>query len=146
MDLFSKNSDVNDYAVFSRRLVIPFSIVHNATPANKVVSDDLNAAMYIATQGQTAAAAAVDSGTNFITPTDSTGNFGVLFASGDKVLKVLRVSVDMTSSGTATCTLEGASNTGVTASNNIAVSVTSNQNLSTTDLTGSFSIDYILAE
>lgn len=143
---FNKNAAVEDYKVKSERLCIPFSIVHSATPANKTNSNDLSGAMVLSLEGQTAAATAIDSGTNFTTPTDSTGIFGVLLYNLGTVAKVLRVSADMLSSGTATVALVGASTSGVTASGNIAVSVDSSVSLASTDLSGTISIDYIISK
>lgn len=136
------NAQVEDYRIKANRICIPFTIVHNATPASKTVSNDLSAACYIATEGLTAAAAAVDSGTNFTTPADATGIFGILLANVGTVKKVTRVAVDMLSSGTVAVTLKGASSSGVTASGNIAVSVDSSLDLSAVDLSGTLTIDF----
>lgn len=142
----AKNSAVLDYSIKSERLCIPFSIVANATPASKSYSSDLAPAMVLAMEGSTAAAAAVDSGTNFTTPTDITGIFGVLVHSLGTVRKLLDVSVVNLSSGTATVARVGASSTGVTASGNIAVSIDSSVSLATTNLTGTLVIDYIISK
>lgn len=139
---YAKNSPVNDYQVKQNRLCIPFTIVHNATPASKTNSNDLPAAMTLACEGQTAAAAAIDSGTNFSTPTDSTGVFGVLIANLGTVNKVLKAEAAMLSSGTAAVSLSGASSSGVTASGNIAVSVDWSGSLATTDLSATMIVDY----
>ena len=144
MSLLSKNSQVNDYEIRSRRLCIPFSITHNATPASKTTAVDLPEALTLATEGLTAAAAAIDSGTNFTTPTDSTGIFGCLVSGCGTVSKLLKAEVVHLSSGTATLTKVGASSTGVTASGNIAVSIDSSLDLSMTDLSGTLVVDYII--
>lgn len=136
------NSAVEDYRIKSNRLCIPFTIVFNATPASKVVSNDLSAACYVVTEGLTAAAAAVDSGTSFTTPVDATGIFGVLIANCGTVKKLTKVSVEMLSAGTVAVTLKGASSSGVTASGNIAFSVDSDQNLATTSLSGTIVVDF----
>lgn len=141
-----KNSAVDDYVIKSARLCVPFSIVHAATPANKTNSNDLPAAMVLALEGQTAAAAAIDSGTSFTTPTDSTGVFGILLYNLGTVAKLKRAAVDNLSSGTVAVTNVGASSSGVTASGNIALSVDWSGNLATTDLSGTVSVDYIISK
>jgi hypothetical protein len=143
---YEKIASVLDYSIKSQRLCIPFSIVHNATPASKTNANDLPAALILALEGQTAAAAAVDSGTNFATPTDSTGVFGILLANVGKVKKVLKYEVVGLSSGTIVLTPEGASSTGVTISKNIAISADSSLDLSATDLSGVLCVDFIIAQ
>ncbi len=144
MSYFNKTSAVLDYVTKSERLCIPFAIVHSATPANKTNSNDLGAAMVLALEGQTATAAAIDSGTNFTTPVDSTGIFGILLYSLGTISKLLNQEVKYLSSGTATVTKVGASSTGVTASGNIAVSIDWDGSLATTDLSATLVVDYIL--
>lgn len=145
MAYFQKTAAVQDYQTKSSRLCIPFAIVHNATPASKTNSNDLSAAMVLALEGQTAAAAAIDTGTNFTTPVDSTGIFGILVYSLGTISKLLKSETINLSSGTCTTTAVGASSTGVTASGNIAVSIDWNGNLATTDLSATLCIDFILA-
>lgn len=140
---FQKNSQVDDYATKSQRLCIPFAIVFNATPASKTNSSDLPAALTLALEGQTAAAAAIDSGTNFTTPVDSTGIFGMLVSSLSPVSKLLKVEMIDLSSGTVALTRVGASSSGVTASGNIAVSADWSGSLATTSLSATLCIDYI---
>lgn len=138
----NKNAQVKDYSIKEERLCVPLSIVHNATPANKTNASDLSAAMTLALEGQTAAAAAIDAGTNFATPTDSTGVFGILMSNLGTVNKLLKSEVVNLSSGTAVVTPAGASASGVTASGNIAVSVDWSGSLATTDLSTTLCIDY----
>jgi hypothetical protein len=137
-----KNSAVEDYKLREKRLVIPFSITGNATPASKVVSNDLPAAMVLSTEGLTAQAAAIDSGCNFTTPVDANGIFGILAYNLGTVEKLLDVQLVNLSSGTATISRKGASSTGVTASGNIAVSIDSSLDLSMVNLSGHLVIEY----
>lgn len=140
--LFQKNPSVENYMIAEERLCIPFAIVHNATPASKTYSSDLSAALVLSMEGLTAQAAAIDSGTNFITPVDSTGNFGILLYNLGTVAKLLKSETINLSSGTCTTTAEGASNTGVTASGNIAVSIDWSGSLAATDLSATVCVDY----
>lgn len=136
---------VQEYVISSQRLVIPFAIVANATPANKSQSNGLGAAMILALQGQTAAAAAIDSGTNFTSPSDSSGTFGILLYNLGQVLALQDFNVKSLASGVLTAqtvTAVGSSNTGVTASLNIALSVSGASSLATTSFNGYVSVDY----
>src|ERR1700761_5753694 len=134
MSYFIKQSaQAEDYAVKSQRLCIPFSIVHNATPASKTTSNDLPQVMVLDLQG-ILAADAIDPGCNFPTPTDSTGVFGILLYSLGTVYKLHKYEMFGLSSGTVVLTPEGASSTGVTASGNIAVSADWSGSLASTDL------------
>jgi len=137
-----KNSGVEDYKLREKRLAVPFTITFNATPASKTHASDLSAAMTLATEGLTAAATAIDTGTTFTTPVDANGIFGVLMSSLGTVEKLLDVQLVNLSSGTATVTRKGASTTGVTASGNIAVSVDWSGDLSSTSLTATLIVDY----
>lgn len=143
---FYKNASALDYSLRSERLCIPFSIVFNATPASKTNSNDLGDCLVLACEGQTAAAAAIDSGTNFTTPVDSTGIFGALVYNLGTVKKLLRYDVFGLSSGTATITAVGANSTGVTASGNIAVSIDWSGTLVTTSLSATLILDFIISK
>lgn len=142
---FHKHAGAEDYALRCARLLIPFSITFNATPASKVTAVDLAGVAVLATEGQTAAAAAVDSGTNFTTPVDATGIFGVLLANLGTVEKLLDAQILQLSSGTATISKKGASSSGVTASGNIAVSIDSSLDLSAVSLSAVLAVDYRIA-
>lgn len=137
-----KNAQVEDYKLREKRLAVPFTITFHATPASKLHATDLAGAMYLSTEGLTAAATAVDSGTSFTTQVDANGIFGILLANLGTVDKLLDVQLVNLSSGTATVTRVGASSTGVTASSNIAVSIDWNGNLATTSLTATLIVDY----
>lgn len=144
MSYFQKNGAVEDYCVKAQRLCIPFAIVHNATPASKTNSNSLGQAMVLSLEGQTATATAIDSGTNFTTPVDSTGIFGVLLYNLGSVAALTNATTFNLSSGTAAVSLVGASSTGVTASGNIAISIDWSGSLATTDLSGVVIVDYQL--
>lgn len=140
---------VQDYKLKERRLCIPFTITGNATPASKLVGQDLQV-MYVRTQGLTAAADAVDAGGNFASPDDATGVFGILFAPGKPARKVLRIAVEQRNGSSATnkvqvTALKGASTTGVTASGNLAFDVTcAGLNLTNENFDGVAIIEYVI--
>jgi len=146
MSSFNKNAAVEDYKVKSEFLMVPFSIVFHATPASKTSSSALSAALTISTEGLTAAATAIDSGTSFTTPVDANGIFGLLLSQLGTVSTLTKVEVIDLSSGTCTVTRKGASSTGVTASGNIAVSVDWNGDLATTSLTATLCVHYQISK
>lgn len=146
MSHFNKTPAVEDYIIKSERLCVPFAIVYHATPASKTYSSDLPASMTLAMEGLTAAAAAIDSGTSFTTPVDSTGIFGVLLSGLGTVSKLLKVEMIDLTSGTVALTKVGSSSTGVTASGNIAVSADWSGSLATTSLGATFIVDYIISK
>lgn len=146
MSYYQKNQAVNDYAIKMQRLCVPFAIVHHATPASKTYSSDLPAAMTLSLEGLTAAATAIDSGTSFTTPVDSTGIFGILMSQLGTVSKLHKAEVIGLSSGTCTVAFKGASTSGVTASGNVAVSVDWSGDLSSTDLSATACFDYIISK
>lgn len=141
-----KNAQMEDYKLREKRVIIPFSIVHNATPASKTNSNDLPSSLTLSLEGQTATATAIDSGCAFTTETDSTGIFGCLVSSCGTVAKLLDVQLVNLSSGTATVTRVGASSTGVTASGNIAVSIDWNGSLATTDFSANLVLEYSVSK
>lgn len=144
MSYFIKSAAAEDYRVKSQRLCIPFAIVANAAPASKTYSSDLPSVMTLSLEGLTAAAAAIDSGTNFTAPADATGIFGILLHDLGVVAKLHKFEVVNLSSGTVVVTAKGASSSGVTASGNIAVSVDSSLDLSMVSLSALLCVDYIL--
>lgn len=145
MAYFQKNSAVLDYRIKSQRLCVPFSITAGAA-ASIVYSSDLGAAVCFAGEAQTAAAAAIDTGTNFTTPAAATGIFGMLIYNLGTVSKVHNVTLFGLSSGTAAITLVGASSTGVTASGNIAISIDSSLDLTAVNLSATLCVDYIISK
>jgi len=140
-----KNSAVEAYKLAEKRLVIPFSITFNAVPASKVHAADLSA-LVLATEGKTAVAAAIDSGTAFTTPVDATGIFGILVSQLGTVEKLLDAQLVNLSSGTAALSRKGASSSGVTASGNIAVSIDSSLDLSAVSLSAHLALEYSVSK
>lgn len=106
--LIISDAQVGEVKEKTHRLTVEVSIVGDATPADKGLSNDLGGALIIRAEGQTAVAEALEAGLSWTTAVDdSTGDsqFGLLL-DGSKlcnnaVLKVLSVSVS-DSLGTAT--------------------------------------------
>lgn len=143
---FYKTASVEDYKVRSERLCIPFAIVNHATPASKTSSNDLADSLVLSMEGLTAAATAVDTGTNFTTENDGNGIFGLLLHNLGTVKKLLKVEMIDLSSGTVSLSRKGASSSGVTASGNIAVSADWDGSLATTDLSATLCVDFIISK
>ena len=84
-------------------LVLPFSITHNATPANKTITNDNPSVLFLKLQGTgqdytTVANGGFDtsaesSAITFATATDTTGVFNVLVRCGEAVGKVISVAL-----------------------------------------------------
>lgn len=146
----NKNEAVHDYMLKQRRLVIPFAVTGNATPASKTHTVDAPQLVFLSFEGQTAIAAAEDSGQNLTAPNDANGIIGVLVKVGETVRKVLQVKVeqrDGTTStvATAVTALKGASSSGVTASGNIAASITiTGLDLSAENYNGVLIVEYVI--
>ena len=142
---FHKNAAVEDYSIKFERLCLPLNIVHNATPALVVgsVMSSLASVGTLALEGQTALALAIDSGTNFTSPSSASGVFGILMANLGTIDRIYTYQILNPSSGSISSVVPvGLNSSGVTASGNIALSVTWSGNLSTTDLSAVLCIDY----
>jgi len=150
-----QHPQLENHQLKQRRLVITFGITGHATPASVAHRSDLPGIMRLSTEGVTADA--IDSGMN-VTEDDGATNsvFGILLTNVGSIKKVLKATVtDMgterggADTSTATpVTLAGASNTGITASGNIALSVagTGLDIGAPENFEGVLEIDYLLAE
>lgn len=145
MNFNKRSAAAEDYRIKSERLCIPFSIVHQATPALKSNSNDLSDVMVLDLEGQLAASA-IDAGCAFTSPADSTGVFGILLHNLGSVSKLHKFEVIEPSSGSVAVTRKGASSSGVTASGNIALSVDWDGSLASTDLSAILCVDYIISK
>ncbi len=115
----------------NRRLVLDVSVVGNATAANVQHSSDAPGAVLLQTEGNDDVSA-VDSGANFGTIENNNSGasiMGVLVLGldclGGKVQKLVSVSVSevTATAGTVARALKGASSSGITASGNVAFTI-----------------------
>jgi hypothetical protein len=146
------NPRIEDYQLKEKRIAIRFSITGNATAANVTHSTDIPGIFFVGTEGNTADAE--DSGIT-VTESDSGGVFALLLKSVGSVKKIIRAEVhDMgaqtggsdTASAVATV-FAGASNTGITASGNIALQVTgTGLNLTSENFSGVMQLEYLMSE
>lgn len=124
-----------NYKLQHVRLVIPFSITGNATPASKVISyGELQSIMYVRSEGLTAVVDAIESTstTNFAAPDDNNTGDSVfnIFIKGPnglgKIKKLLKASISEDGTSLATSlaiTKKGDSSSGVSVDNNICLDV-----------------------
>lgn len=125
---FAKNNSLHDYRLKEERLTPEFSIVANATPANKQESVDISTVMYIRAQGQTAAADAIEPGLAFTSPADnSAGNsvFGVLLTNLGSIKRVKEIIVTEQTSFSSAVSVTKLGVNGLTPGGNIAFNVSS---------------------
>lgn len=116
---YPSNQQVLDQQNAVSRLVIPFEIDGNATPASVVVRSGLPGVLFVATEGLSVSAA--DASATGLTLVDGAGQFGCLVKLGDSVKQVLGCSLQRpAASGAANfdiCALGDAD--GLSASGNI---------------------------
>lgn len=133
--LQKENSALNTRMRKTQRLCFDVTITADATPADKTHATDLPGVVYLRTEGLTAEADAIESGT-YTTADDGTGVFGVLIDLGDnpadKIYK-LDLQVDTGEiTGTAALTSNG----------RIALDLDSDQDISSQDITVTVVLDY----
>lgn len=153
-----KDSQVQGASLLVQELTIPFTITHNATPANVVISCSQPSLLFLNTQGVsqiTVANGAVDSsaelaGITFASPNDASGLFNALVRLNEDVCAQL-VSVSVSSlnaQGTGYGYLPSAPANGITSvGNKFAFNVQmASADFATTDFNGALTIKYITAE
>lgn len=145
MAMRDKNAQAEDYILKQKRLIVPLALVHGAA-ASITYSSDLPSGLILSMETLTAAAAAIDSGTNFTAPVAANGIIGVLLYNLGTVNKLLSMGTDNVSSGTVALSRKGASSTGVTASGNIAISLDSSLDFTATDFSASIIVDYTVSK
>lgn len=144
-----KNSLVADRMLKTQRLVIPFSVTANATPASVVLSCDEPGVLFLKSEGVdyiTAELTALgDSVTYANAPVDANGIMNMLIVPGEEVAKVCRAQVMTRTTGVAQpCFLGDAD--GLTAEGNIALTMDSAINFATTDAQLCLEVEYVVAD
>ena len=146
------NSRLEDYQLKEKEIAIRFSITGSATAASVVHSTDIPGIFYVGTEGNLADS--IDSGIT-VTENDSGGVFALLLTEAGSIKKIIHAEVkDMgaetggsdTASAVAVV-LAGASNSGITASGNVALEVTgTGLNLTSENFSGVMLLRYLMAE
>ena len=148
----AKDPLVRDRQLKAQKLVIPFKITSNATPASVVLRSDEPGILFLRSEGVdqiTSSAGAIDSGETAsytVSPSDASGIFNLLVKVSEPISKVLQAKVRVRTTGSdQPCFLgdaDGISGNG----NKIMLTCDSSINLSTTDLDGCLEVDYVVAE
>ncbi len=147
---------LNDQMLRSEHLTFQCGVTSNATPANKQQSSDIPGVSILRTQGQTAAADAIET-LAWTAPSDATGLIGVYLSIGTTVTpslgpvptmedyadKVYSVVVqNAATNAVIAATGPGGSAAFLTPLGNIAIEVPSGVNLATTSLTLNVIVNY----
>jgi hypothetical protein len=154
MSFQSKNSLVLGRQLKVQRLVIPFTVTGNATPASVVLRSDEPGILFLRSEGVdqiTTASGALASGETATYSTaadDSDGimNLFVKLQSEDVCVKVLRASVVSRTNGVQHPTMLGDAD-GISSAGNIMLTLDSTINFSApANLDGCVEVEYIVAE
>jgi hypothetical protein len=119
---------VQEYVIFNVK------INSNATPASKILESDIPGVAILRTQGQTAAADAVDSSITWTAPVDADGTFGLLL--DEQVSKIYAVAVTP-SVGTVAVT------SAISSEGHLYLELNSNQDFSSTSVQFLVELKYI---
>lgn len=149
----AKDSQVLGRQLKVERLVIPFSIVGNATSVSVVASSDEPSLMFFATEGVdgiTANLASGETATYTVSPNDTSGIFNVLLKTNQPVVKVCAMRFSLRDTGVTGNTVKLGSATGITTGsgggNSIMATLTSSVTAhSGSTLTGCFEVDYTVS-
>lgn len=132
-----------------QRLVIPFTITGNATPASVVITRDEPGILFLKTEGVNQITAALDAADG--TPTlaaadDSDGIFNLMVKISEPVGKVMQAKVSgRASAAIVGCTL--ANTTGITAGGDkIVLNCDTAVDFSAANLDGCLEVEYVVAE
>lgn len=148
MSYNAKQELVQDRQLKVQRLVIPFAITANATPASVVISRDDPSILFLRTQGVDEITAALDTadGTpSYASANDASGVFNILVKIQEQIGKVMHAEVvQRTVAAQAVCTLAAVA--GITAAGDkIALNCTLG-NLATTNMDACLVVEYVVAE
>lgn len=149
-----KDSQVLARQLKVERLVIPFSIVGNATSTSVVASSDEPSLLFFATEGVdgiTAALSASETATFTVSPNDTSGIFNVLLKTSQPVVKVCALRFSLRDTGVTGNTVKLGSATGITTGagggSSIMATVTSSVTAhSGSTLTGCLEVDYSVGQ
>ncbi len=112
---YPKSSQVMERAIEVQRLVIPFSITADATPADKVLATDEASVLFLQTEGATqisTTSGALDPGESVppfdLTAADASGDFNLLVnvapgevpgSNGDRPVKIMQARISNRATG-----------------------------------------------
>lgn len=148
MSFESKSQQVLSRQLKVQRLVIPFTITANATPASVVLRNDEPSLCFLKSEGVdqiTAALTAGETATYTVSPVDANGTLNIFLKVGETVEKVCRANVtDRVNGGSQPCKLGDAD--GVSSLGNIMLTMDSTVNHATTNFDGCLEVEYVISE
>jgi hypothetical protein len=158
---YPRATQVMQRSIEVQRLVIPFLITSNATPASKVLGTDEASILFLQTQGITqinSTSGALDSGESAppfdLTATDSTGAFNLLVtvnpagqdSDADTVVKIMHATITDRTTGAAYPTYHNSTNPDIVQNGSqMLINCASGVNLGTTSLNGCLEIEYTVS-
>lgn len=150
----AKQSNVLNRQLEVQRLVIPFTVTSNATPASKVITNDEPSVLFMNFEGITGisiAAGALVTGEvapSLASATDSTGVFNVCVLINEPLVKVMHMEIvsRTIASGIVKPAAILAFSTGTNGGMSVFANVTSGVNFSSTSLDACLVVEYVTAE
>lgn len=152
----AKDTIVRDRILETLELCVPFSIVANATPASKSMTEDEPSLLFLNTQGIqdiTLADGAVDSqaeldALTFAVPNDAAGIFNLLLRMNEPVVKIVSAQIiQLNGSEMINCTFVTGSTNGITsAGNKVVFNADSAVNFATTNYNATLIVNYVVGE
>jgi len=147
MPFQAKNEQVLQRQLKVQRLVIPFTITANATPASVSLRNDEPSVLFLKSEGvdQITAAQGSETATYSVSPNDANGIVNMFVKLDESCAKVCRASVtDRVNGGSQPCKLGDAD--GLSSGGNIMLTMDSSVNHATTDFDGCLEVEYIVSE
>lgn len=144
---YAKSPGAQDRQLKVQRLVIPFSVASNATPASVVLGNDEPSVMFLKSEGVDYISAEVallgDTATFTVAPNDANGIMNVFIVVGEPVAKVCQANViNRVSGGSQPVKLGDAD--GLSSLSNIMLTMDSTINFATTSADLCLEVDYIV--
>jgi len=160
---YPKSAQVMQRSIEVQRLVIPFTITENATPASKILGTDEAQVLFLQTQGITqinSTSGALDPGESVppfdLSATDSTGAFNLLVnvapgevpgSNGDRPVKIMQAQIIDRITGVAYPCYPNSTNPSIDVNGTkMLLNCASGINLSTTSMNACLSIEYTVHE
>lgn len=147
----AKSSDVLRRQLKVERLVIPFTVTANATPASKSLANDEPSVLFMNAQGVTqisVANGALDSGEAVpsfdLALSDAGGTLNVLVKISEQIVKIMQARVSNRSTGAVYACYHNVSNPDTDANNDkLLLNINTGVNFATTSLDACIEVEYI---
>lgn len=154
MSFQAKDSIVLNRQLKVQRVVIPFTITGNATPASKVLANDEPSKLFFKTEGLnqiTIANGAIETGEtlpSLASATDATGVINALIKINEPLAKVMlvrvvgRSSTQLSRQGEILAFTTGSTNSG----QSIVCNITTGVNLASANIDAAIEVEYVVSE